>query len=631
MDVTAREAHSFLEQQGFKEEYDGAIETRGRRKARETADTLTSTHVRQVTLESYEIEAEKKQLKMVFRLFDKNKRGALSLKQLAAAFESLGRRPARQKLEKIFKTLDKDKNGVIDCNEFVEYMIKKQFKKKRTPRSSRSPTRKRASPTRRSSGSRNTSPTRSRRLKRNKSITNFYTEYAGLQEIPSAPVDENKNPIGRAFDLGVEGAFTDFKILVLDRPQFSFPLSNRDSPAERALKSKGFQVDVVNSEQEFIRKLPNVHQAWIIGGRTAPYRPVNGFVEAVVKFHDEGKGLFIWGEDDLYDESNAVLDKILDMQLTGNDHADGIMTPGDPTMKGHFGSHLLTSGIVTLAEGITICYPTNTNKVQPLATSSYGHVCMAYAEPAGKGRVVIDCGWTKLRDPWWSKTPGTERWVRNAAVWLLNLENTVGKLNEGKSDDYRTLERGMSFAVEESLAAQKITVGMGWKSAFDLDVSLLVYDTANALVETIYFGNLKSKNLPIVHSGDILVGGKSGDLETITLELQKMPANIKSLMFAVTVYTPGKTFAEVQRAYARMLDDVNDERCRFTLDKEHFGNHAGLVMCKVFRPSDGIWRMVTIGETVNSRTAQDMHAHHLLDKYLKDDWAALEDKPAVPL
>ncbi len=42
-----------------------------------------------------------------------------------------------------------------------------------------------------------------------------------------------------------------------------------------------------------------------------------------------------------------------------------------------------------------------------------------------KGRVVIDCGFTKLNRPFWNTTAGTERYVRNCAVWLLGLEYRI--------------------------------------------------------------------------------------------------------------------------------------------------------------------------------------------------------------
>lgn len=41
-----------------------------------------------------------------------------------------------------------------------------------------------------------------------------------------------------------------------------------------------------------------------------------------------------------------------------------------------------------------------------------------------RGRIIIDCGATKLMPGWWN---GNWRYVRNCAVWLLWLES---KLND---------------------------------------------------------------------------------------------------------------------------------------------------------------------------------------------------------
>ena len=35
------------------------------------------------------------------------------------------------------------------------------------------------------------------------------------------------------------------------------------------------------------------------------------------------------------------------------------------------------------------------------------------------GRIVIDCGFTKLMKEFWPNTAGTKRYVYNCATWLL--------------------------------------------------------------------------------------------------------------------------------------------------------------------------------------------------------------------
>jgi hypothetical protein len=105
----------------------------------------------------------------------------------------------------------------------VEETETKSGQKRRTPkkqqRKSNTPTKKgkstRASPLQRGNSSL-TLPNTNVLLKLNRglSITDFYTNYAGQQEIPNAKRDAFDNPEGREYDLGREGAFNKFVVVV---------------------------------------------------------------------------------------------------------------------------------------------------------------------------------------------------------------------------------------------------------------------------------------------------------------------------------------------------------------------------------------------------------------------------------
>jgi len=49
--------------------------------------------------------------------------------------------------------------------------------------------------------------------------------------------------------------------------------------------------------------------------------------------------------------------------------------------------------------------------------------------------------------------------------------------------------------------------------------------------DTVYFGQLKSRDGSIVHTGDNRTGDGDGDDEQILVDLDKIPENIKSLVF----------------------------------------------------------------------------------------------------
>lgn len=86
------------------------------------------------------------------------------------------------------------------------------------------------------------------------------------------------------------------------------------------------------------------------------------------------------------------------------------------TFKKH---HPIMRGINKLYEGNTICYPTSVPApLKVLATSSNNHPNIMYVdETPSTGRVIIDCGFTKLYKKNWD-TAGTARYVKNATCWL---------------------------------------------------------------------------------------------------------------------------------------------------------------------------------------------------------------------
>eukprot|EP01127_Copromyxa_protea_P010337 TRINITY_DN2516_c0_g1_i3.p1 TRINITY_DN2516_c0_g1~~TRINITY_DN2516_c0_g1_i3.p1 ORF type:complete len:124 (-),score=19.77 TRINITY_DN2516_c0_g1_i3:11-382(-) len=88
---------------------------------------------------------------------------------------------------------------------------------------------------------------------------------------------------------------------------------------------------------------------------------------------------------------------------------------------------MITSGIVKLYEGHTICYPENNGDLKVLATCSDNKPAILYADhevlEKDCGRVVVDCGFTKLYLQW--DAAGTARYIVNSCIWLLSLESKV--------------------------------------------------------------------------------------------------------------------------------------------------------------------------------------------------------------
>ena len=181
------------------------------------------------------------------------------------------------------------------------------------------------------------------------------------------------------------------------------------------------------------------------------------------------------------------------------------------------------------------------------------------------------------------------------------------------------LSKGQKISLEKESggALGKVTMGLGWDAikskgflgfgakteAVDLDASVVMFDEGQRPVDVIWFRQLKSKDGSIVHTGDNRTGAGDGDDEQINVDLNAVPASVKSLVFTVNSFT-GQTFAQVENAYCRLLDASNGkEVARFNLSVQ--GPHSAQIMAKVYR-HNGEWKMHAIGENGNGRTFDDL-------------------------
>ena len=134
-----------------------------------------------------------------------------------------------------------------------------------------------------------------------------------------------------------------------------------------------------------------------------------------------------------------------------------------------------------------------------------------------------------------------------------------------------SLQKGqkISLAKEGGGALTTVVMGLGWdvmqkkgmfgfgggKQEIDLDASCLLFDERGALLDTVWFKQLRSHDGSIQHSGDNRTGEGGGDDEQIIVNLGSVPANVKSLVFTVNSFT-GQGFLQVKNAFCRMIDKV---------------------------------------------------------------------------
>jgi tellurium resistance protein TerZ len=181
------------------------------------------------------------------------------------------------------------------------------------------------------------------------------------------------------------------------------------------------------------------------------------------------------------------------------------------------------------------------------------------------------------------------------------------------------LQKGqkISLAKEAGGTLNKIIMGLGWDAVesrgflgfgggqqeIDLDASCLLFDESKSPVDVVFFRQLRSKDGSIQHTGDNRTGAGDGDDEQINVNLDAVPALVKSLVFTVNSFT-GQDFSQVKNAFCRIVDASNGkEIARYNLSVQ--GNHSAQIMAKVYR-HNGEWKMHAIGENGRGRTFEDL-------------------------
>ncbi len=184
-----------------------------------------------------------------------------------------------------------------------------------------------------------------------------------------------------------------------------------------------------------------------------------------------------------------------------------------------------------------------------------------------------------------------------------------------------SLTKGQKISLEKEAgtALTQIVMGLGWdavqkkgllssflsSSSIDLDASCALFDANKNILDTVFFGQLKSSDGSVVHSGDNLTGEGDGDDEQIFVNLTNVPQNVQAIVFTVNSFR-GQTFDEVANAYCRIVNaQGNAEIAKFALSGG--GTHTAMIMAKVYRHNNE-WKMHAIGESTSGKTIQDLAA-----------------------
>ncbi|CAF0976311.1 unnamed protein product [Adineta steineri] len=257
-----------------------------------------------------------------------------------------------------------------------------------------------------------------------------YNDVAGKSNITNAiGYDHFGNPTGREYDLGRDGAFMGFNILIA---QFYYDSQFNDTAMQvpiDELKKKGFQVKHIKTEDECITELAsNRYQiTWII---STSHIQNPKFISSLTAFHSGGGAIFLFADNPPYVcHASEFLKTKFDITVDGDYYGGQTMTYKEDghQEKGNFGQHEIFTGITSLFEGITICHPVYSTTASreifiPIATASDGNTSIATYDPPStstEGRLCLDCGFTKLYVNW--DSAGAARYIVNATCWLLGI------------------------------------------------------------------------------------------------------------------------------------------------------------------------------------------------------------------
>ena len=181
-----------------------------------------------------------------------------------------------------------------------------------------------------------------------------------------------------------------------------------------------------------------------------------------------------------------------------------------------------------------------------------------------------------------------------------------------------SLSKGQTVSLTKSTGGTltQVRMGLSWdarkvrgffggskEQAIDLDASCLLFDAAGQLADQVWFSQLRSKDGSIEHTGDNRTGKGDGDDESVKVDLTRVPATVKTLVFVVNSFS-GETFSQIENASCRLVDSTTEQEiARYDLTGS--GPHTAQIMAKVTRDGTG-WSMTALGVKTEGRTIKHM-------------------------
>lgn len=177
-------------------------------------------------------------------------------------------------------------------------------------------------------------------------------------------------------------------------------------------------------------------------------------------------------------------------------------------------------------------------------------------------------------------------------------------MSQNNSLQVINLQKGGKISLEkEAPGVEKLSVALGWVAGddYDLDVSAFLLNGSERLennTDFIFYRNLKHSSGGITHTGDVLSSTNSGDIETINLELNKIPAYIEEISIIASIHEFDKkhqTFGQVRKGFIRIYEtETKREIARYDLAEE-FSRESAIIFGRIYR-YQSTWKFDARGE-----------------------------------
>jgi tellurium resistance protein TerD len=160
---------------------------------------------------------------------------------------------------------------------------------------------------------------------------------------------------------------------------------------------------------------------------------------------------------------------------------------------------------------------------------------------------------------------------------------------------------------KEAPGLTAVAVGLGWDlrtttgQDFDLDASALVLGADKKVLSDqhfVFYGNTKTPEGAVEHTGDNVTGDGDGDDEVINVDLAAVPANAESIVFPVSIYDAdnrGQSFGQVSNAFIRVVNrSGGQELARYDLS-EDASTETAMVFGELYRNGSD-WKFRAVGQ-----------------------------------